>query len=176
MKDYQSDTEFITRNGTTVKTQIQDKLDRDSVLLGFTVSKVDTVGKKCIDLVTRPDYPGGLHLSYFAKTEKIEHTSFKRFYIYFILPSPILYIVCFFFVLILLLHDKCQALTVRLTIFRSCAILVFYVDYILFFNTVCQNSCSGHGYCDAFSKRCVCEPFWMPNYAKVTWNGESNCG
>ena len=61
MKDYQSDTEFITRNGTTVKTQIQDKLDRDSVLLGFTVSKVDTVGKKCIDLVTRPDYPGGLH-------------------------------------------------------------------------------------------------------------------
>ena len=58
MKDYQSDTEFITRNGTTVKTQIQDKLDRDSVLLGFTISKVDTVGKcRSCDLISYPDYP-----------------------------------------------------------------------------------------------------------------------
>lgn len=45
VKDYRSETEFITRNGTTVKAQIQDKLDRDSVLIGFTVSKVDTVGE-----------------------------------------------------------------------------------------------------------------------------------
>ena len=46
----------------------------------------------------------------------------------------------------------------------------------MFSSLVCQNDCSGHGHCDQFSKECVCEPFWMPNYAIAKWRGESNCG
>ncbi|XP_048730594.2 dyslexia-associated protein KIAA0319-like protein isoform X2 [Ostrea edulis] len=41
---------------------------------------------------------------------------------------------------------------------------------------VCQNNCSGHGYCDNKSKTCVCDAFWMQNFFIFhVMNGESNC-
>eukprot|EP00105_Crassostrea_gigas_P033095 XP_011456350.1 PREDICTED: dyslexia-associated protein KIAA0319-like protein [Crassostrea gigas] len=41
---------------------------------------------------------------------------------------------------------------------------------------VCQNNCSGHGFCDNKSKRCVCDAFWMQNFFLFNvMNGESNC-
>ncbi|XP_078332823.1 dyslexia-associated protein KIAA0319-like protein isoform X1 [Crassostrea virginica] len=41
---------------------------------------------------------------------------------------------------------------------------------------VCQNNCSGHGFCDNRSKTCVCEAFWMQNFFIFhVMNGESNC-
>ncbi|XP_060113565.1 dyslexia-associated protein KIAA0319-like protein homolog isoform X2 [Heteronotia binoei] len=54
-------------------------------------------------------------------------------------------------------------------------------DFLIFkaleINTVtCQLNCSEHGHCDSFTKRCVCDPFWMENFIKVQINdGESNC-
>ena len=41
----------------------------------------------------------------------------------------------------------------------------------------CQLNCSDHGHCDSFTKRCVCDPFWMENFIKVQLrDGDSNCG
>ncbi|POI35010.1 hypothetical protein CIB84_001239 [Bambusicola thoracicus] len=45
-------------------------------------------------------------------------------------------------------------------------------DFLIFraleINTVtCQLNCSEHGRCDSFTKRCVCDPFWMENFIKV---------
>jgi hypothetical protein len=47
---------------------------------------------------------------------------------------------------------------------------------------VCQNNCSGHGSCNLFTKRCICDAFWMENFLKAratgtSWQdvGESNC-
>ncbi|XP_071480902.1 dyslexia-associated protein KIAA0319-like protein [Diadema antillarum] len=41
---------------------------------------------------------------------------------------------------------------------------------------VCQNNCSGHGTCDQYTKRCVCETFWMENFFRVKLgDGEHNC-
>lgn len=41
----------------------------------------------------------------------------------------------------------------------------------------CQLNCSDHGHCDSFTKRCICDPFWMENFIKVQLrDGDSNCG
>ncbi|XP_072304393.1 dyslexia-associated protein KIAA0319-like protein [Eucyclogobius newberryi] len=41
---------------------------------------------------------------------------------------------------------------------------------------VCQLNCSGHGDCDTFTRRCVCQPFWMENFVTATFGDqESNC-
>ncbi|XP_048355999.1 dyslexia-associated protein KIAA0319-like protein homolog isoform X2 [Sphaerodactylus townsendi] len=54
-------------------------------------------------------------------------------------------------------------------------------DFLIFraleINTVtCQLNCSEHGHCNSFTKRCVCDPFWMENFIKVQiGDGESNC-
>ncbi|NWS29522.1 K319L protein, partial [Polioptila caerulea] len=54
-------------------------------------------------------------------------------------------------------------------------------DFLIFraleINTVtCQLNCSEHGRCDSFTKRCVCDPFWMQNFLRVQMgDGESNC-
>ncbi|KFP32482.1 Dyslexia-associated protein KIAA0319-like [Colius striatus] len=54
-------------------------------------------------------------------------------------------------------------------------------DFLIFraleINTVtCQLNCSEHGRCDSFTKRCVCDPFWMENFVRVQMgDGESNC-
>ncbi|NWI54515.1 K319L protein, partial [Calyptomena viridis] len=54
-------------------------------------------------------------------------------------------------------------------------------DFLIFraleINTVtCQLNCSEHGRCDSFTKRCVCDPFWMENFLRVhVGDGESNC-
>ncbi|XP_044523996.1 dyslexia-associated protein KIAA0319-like protein homolog [Gracilinanus agilis] len=54
-------------------------------------------------------------------------------------------------------------------------------DFLIFraleINTVtCQLNCSDHGRCDSFTKRCICDPFWMENFIKVRLkDGESNC-
>ncbi|XP_036701483.1 dyslexia-associated protein KIAA0319-like protein homolog isoform X5 [Balaenoptera musculus] len=40
----------------------------------------------------------------------------------------------------------------------------------------CQLNCSDHGHCDSFTKRCICDPFWMENFIKVQLrDGDSNC-
>ncbi|OWK05380.1 hypothetical protein Celaphus_00002762, partial [Cervus elaphus hippelaphus] len=55
-------------------------------------------------------------------------------------------------------------------------------DFLIFraleISTVtCQLNCSDHGHCDSFTKRCVCDPFWMENFIKVQLrDGDSNCG
>ncbi|XP_054855230.1 dyslexia-associated protein KIAA0319-like protein homolog isoform X2 [Eublepharis macularius] len=54
-------------------------------------------------------------------------------------------------------------------------------DFLIFraleINTVtCQLNCSDHGHCDSFTKRCICDPFWMENFIKMRiGDGESNC-
>ncbi|XP_054521636.1 dyslexia-associated protein KIAA0319-like protein homolog isoform X3 [Pan troglodytes] len=54
-------------------------------------------------------------------------------------------------------------------------------DFLIFraleVNTVtCQLNCSDHGHCDSFTKRCICDPFWMENFIKVQLrDGDSNC-
>ncbi|KAG7271381.1 hypothetical protein CRUP_019926 [Coryphaenoides rupestris] len=41
---------------------------------------------------------------------------------------------------------------------------------------ICQLNCSGHGTCDAFTRSCVCQPFWMENFVRSQLgDGESNC-
>uniref|UniRef100_A0A8C5G3F6 PKD domain-containing protein n=1 Tax=Gouania willdenowi TaxID=441366 RepID=A0A8C5G3F6_GOUWI len=41
---------------------------------------------------------------------------------------------------------------------------------------VCQLNCSSHGECDAFTRRCVCQPFWMENFIRAQLgDAESNC-
>lgn len=41
---------------------------------------------------------------------------------------------------------------------------------------ICQLNCSGHGDCDSFSRRCVCQPFWMENFVRAQFGDqESNC-
>ncbi|XP_008116104.2 dyslexia-associated protein KIAA0319-like protein homolog isoform X2 [Anolis carolinensis] len=53
----------------------------------------------------------------------------------------------------------------------------FLIFRALEINTVtCQLNCSEHGHCNSFTKRCVCDPFWMENFIKVQiGDGESNC-
>ncbi|XP_072836244.2 dyslexia-associated protein KIAA0319-like protein homolog [Pogona vitticeps] len=53
----------------------------------------------------------------------------------------------------------------------------FLIFRALEINTVtCQLNCSDHGHCNSFTKRCVCDPFWMENFIKVKMgDGESNC-
>ncbi|CAG2163622.1 unnamed protein product [Oppiella nova] len=42
---------------------------------------------------------------------------------------------------------------------------------------VCQNECSNHGSCDQYSKRCLCEAFWMEDLFRYhLGDRESNCG
>ncbi|XP_069469725.1 dyslexia-associated protein KIAA0319 homolog isoform X4 [Ambystoma mexicanum] len=42
--------------------------------------------------------------------------------------------------------------------------------------TVCLLKCSGHGHCDAITKRCICYPFWMESLIqRYLYAGESNC-
>lgn len=46
-----------------------------------------------------------------------------------------------------------------------------------FWSLACQLNCSEHGRCDSFTKRCVCDPFWMENFIRAQMgDGESNCG
>merc|ERR550534_3034657 len=41
---------------------------------------------------------------------------------------------------------------------------------------VCRNNCSEHGYCDATTKQCVCDSFWVGNIFKSKFGRrESNC-
>jgi len=41
---------------------------------------------------------------------------------------------------------------------------------------VCQNKCGGHGSCDQATRKCICQPAWMENFASTwIWGGESNC-
>ncbi|EEC14354.1 conserved hypothetical protein [Ixodes scapularis] len=48
---------------------------------------------------------------------------------------------------------------------------VLYIDTV-----VCQNECSGHGSCDIYTKRCVCEAFWMEDFVRASLGDrESNC-
>ncbi|OCT94767.1 dyslexia-associated protein KIAA0319-like protein [Xenopus laevis] len=40
----------------------------------------------------------------------------------------------------------------------------------------CQLNCSFHGHCNSFTKRCVCDPFWMENLIRRQFGDrESNC-
>lgn len=42
---------------------------------------------------------------------------------------------------------------------------------------VCQLNCSSHGECDTYTRRCVCQPFWMENFIRSQLgDAESNCG
>ena len=42
---------------------------------------------------------------------------------------------------------------------------------------VCQNECSGHGYCRQDTRTCVCESFWIENFVRRgLMDGKSNCG
>jgi len=40
---------------------------------------------------------------------------------------------------------------------------------------VCQNECSGHGMCDANSRACICDTFWMPDIFFYWGLTEANC-
>lgn len=53
----------------------------------------------------------------------------------------------------------------------------FLIFHALEINTItCQLNCSEHGHCNSFTKRCVCDPFWMENVIRVQMgDGESNC-
>ena len=41
---------------------------------------------------------------------------------------------------------------------------------------ICQNNCSGHGSCDAATRRCMCNTFWMENPFTVIAGADNNCG
>lgn len=43
-------------------------------------------------------------------------------------------------------------------------------------STVCQNPCSGHGVCNADTRACMCDTFWMPNIYYFWGISEANCG
>lgn len=43
-------------------------------------------------------------------------------------------------------------------------------------STVCQNPCSGHGVCNADTRACMCNTFWMPNFYYFSGISEANCG
>ncbi|KAI2798971.1 hypothetical protein BLOT_012592 [Blomia tropicalis] len=41
---------------------------------------------------------------------------------------------------------------------------------------ICQNNCSFHGTCDQYTKRCMCEAFWMENIIRLYFgDNQSNC-
>lgn len=42
--------------------------------------------------------------------------------------------------------------------------------------TICQNKCSGHGACNADTRACMCDTFWMPNLYYFWGITEANCG
>ncbi|XP_053254807.1 dyslexia-associated protein KIAA0319-like protein homolog isoform X1 [Podarcis raffonei] len=71
-------------------------------------------------------------------------------------------------------HDIAWSLKNELRKQQQSGFLIFRVLEI---NTVtCQLNCSEHGHCNSFTKRCVCDPFWMENFIKVQLgDGESNC-
>ncbi|KAL5280452.1 KIAA0319L family protein [Megaselia abdita] len=41
--------------------------------------------------------------------------------------------------------------------------------------TVCQNQCSGHGICNAVTRGCICDTFWMPSVFYFWSLEEANC-
>ena len=42
---------------------------------------------------------------------------------------------------------------------------------------ICQNDCSGHGYCRQDTRSCACESFWIENFIRRNlMDGKSNCG
>ncbi|XP_053692975.1 dyslexia-associated protein KIAA0319-like protein [Sabethes cyaneus] len=41
--------------------------------------------------------------------------------------------------------------------------------------TICQNSCSGHGVCNAETRDCMCQSFWMPDIFFFWGVAEANC-
>lgn len=40
---------------------------------------------------------------------------------------------------------------------------------------VCQNDCSNHGTCDAQTRACICDTFWMPDIFFYWGITEANC-
>uniref|UniRef100_A0A1A9WUV5 MANSC domain-containing protein n=1 Tax=Glossina brevipalpis TaxID=37001 RepID=A0A1A9WUV5_9MUSC len=40
---------------------------------------------------------------------------------------------------------------------------------------ICQNKCSDHGVCNADSRACICEAFWMPSFGFFWGLEEANC-
>lgn len=42
--------------------------------------------------------------------------------------------------------------------------------------TICQNKCSGHGVCNADTRACMCDTFWMPNLYYFWGISQANCG
>ncbi|GAB6023868.1 hypothetical protein CHUAL_008606 [Chamberlinius hualienensis] len=53
---------------------------------------------------------------------------------------------------------------------------IFGIPIVYIDTTICQNNCSGHGFCDKFTKRCTCEAFWMENFFAFYFSDqESNC-
>lgn len=42
--------------------------------------------------------------------------------------------------------------------------------------TICQNDCSGHGVCNAETRDCMCQSFWMPDIFFFWGVAEANCG
>lgn len=41
--------------------------------------------------------------------------------------------------------------------------------------SVCQNTCSGHGVCEADTRACACDAFWMPDVFWFWGMAEANC-
>uniref|UniRef100_T1GY78 PKD/Chitinase domain-containing protein n=1 Tax=Megaselia scalaris TaxID=36166 RepID=T1GY78_MEGSC len=41
--------------------------------------------------------------------------------------------------------------------------------------SVCQNQCSGHGVCNAVTRACICDTFWMPSVFYFWSLEEANC-
>ncbi|UYV60199.1 KIAA0319L [Cordylochernes scorpioides] len=71
--------------------------------------------------------------------------------------------------------EAVQGTLVSNTLRRQLAVLGLEV---LAVDTVeCQNSCSGHGTCDPYTRRCICKAFWMENILRSRWLGDrqSNC-
>ena len=62
--------------------------------------------------------------------------------------------------------------------YGKCAEEVLVILFLTpLFYLVCQNDCSGHGSCDPYSRRCMCEAFWMENWLRVYFgDNQSNCG
>ncbi|KAG1671737.1 Dyslexia-associated protein KIAA0319-like protein [Nymphon striatum] len=50
-------------------------------------------------------------------------------------------------------------------------------DIVSLDTVVCQNNCSNHGTCEPYTKRCVCDAFWMEDFIRVLLgDNKSNCG
>lgn len=81
-----------------------------------------------------------------------------------------------YFVLKLSLKEF-EAATVNWQLFSVSTSLAFRDLWLTSSLLVCQLNCSSHGECDAYTRRCVCHPFWMENFIRSQLgDAESNCG